>query len=87
LTAEKEREKCNDRRENGREALEKVKRKLPLNLEVEVLSPKSTKSTLSEAEDLCLLLRKKDQDMLLRLLSARDTAKRDWLQSFLGGEL
>ncbi len=25
--------------------------------------------------------------MLLRLLSARDSAKRDWLQSFLGGEL
>jgi predicted RNase H-like nuclease (RuvC/YqgF family) len=25
--------------------------------------------------------------MLLRLLSARDAAKRDWLQSFLGGEL
>jgi predicted RNase H-like nuclease (RuvC/YqgF family) len=32
-------------------------------------------------------LKKKDQDMLLRLLSARDAAKRDWLQSFLGGEL
>lgn len=46
LTAEKEREKCNDRREANREALEKVKRKLPLNLEVEVLSPKSTKTTL-----------------------------------------
>jgi len=56
-----------------------VKRKLPLSIDLEVLSPKSTRSTLQEAEDLCLLLKKKDQDMLLRLLSARDAAKRDWL--------
>ena len=41
LTAEKEREKCNDSRDKNRDALEKVKRKLPINLEVEALSPKN----------------------------------------------
>ena len=41
LTAEKEREKCSDSRDKNRDALEKVKRKLPINLEVEALSPKN----------------------------------------------
>ena len=41
LTAEKEREKCSDNRDKNRDALEKVKRKLPINLEVEALSPKN----------------------------------------------
>jgi DNA repair exonuclease SbcCD ATPase subunit len=44
LTAEKEREKCNDSRDKNRDALEKVKRKLPINLEVDALSPKNLKS-------------------------------------------
>ena len=60
LTAEKEREKCNERRDANRDALEKLKRKLPINLEIDALSPQKTQSALKEAEDLCVLLKKKD---------------------------
>ena len=87
-TAEKEVERTNERREAHREALEKVKKRLPISVDVEAcLSPKSKKNSLQEAEHLCHLLKRKDQDMLLRLMQARDLAKRDWLQTFLNGEL
>ena len=33
------------------------------------------------------MLERKDRDMLLRMMKARDDAKKDWLKNYLNGEL
>jgi hypothetical protein len=42
---------------------------------------------LFEAERLCEMIVEKDREDVQRLLQERDLAKKEWLSSFLNGEL
>jgi len=81
LTQEKELDRVLERRVHVRTALEHVKRRLPINVEL-ILN-----QDLKEAEELCQTLKKMDRDQLLVLMRQRDEAKKTWLSNFLQGEL
>lgn len=65
-----------------------IKNKLSLDLKEIGFEPgASLKPDLAEAERLCQTIERKDKENLLKMLRARDQAKREWLRNFLTGEL
>jgi hypothetical protein len=47
---------------------------------------KFVKADLEEAEGLCKVIEGKDKELLVNLMKARDTAKKDWLKSWVNIE-
>ena len=94
---EDERERQSERRDRIRSQLESLAVKLNVHLHVQGV-PDITQSSnshtlagqsvdLEEAERLCGMLERKDKEVLLRTLKARDDSKKAWLGKFLNGEL
>jgi len=88
VCAEDDRVKAAQRREALRVTLMNIKNKLSLDLKEIGFEPgASLKPDLAEAERLCQTIDRKDKENLLKMLRARDQAKREWLRNFLTGEL
>jgi hypothetical protein len=83
-SCEKEFERVKERRGKVREAMEQVRRRLPIVVDVNL---SSSPEDFKEAEILCNKLKSKDRETLLGLMRERDEAKKAWLSNFLNGEL
>lgn len=75
-------ERAKDQREKLRGELEAVKKRLEVFVDVRIIQ-----ADLEEAENLCRTIEKKDQEMLLTMLKARDWAKKEWLKNWVNSEV
>lgn len=75
-------ERAKDQREKLRGELESVKKRLEVFVDVRIIQ-----ADLEEAENLCRTIEKKDQEMLLTMLKARDWAKKEWLKNWVNSEV
>ena len=59
-----------------------MKKRLEVLVDVKIF-----KSELEEAEHLCKIIEEKDKLLMLDMMKAKDSAKKDWLKNWVNGEV
>lgn len=74
--------RARDQREKVRKELEVIKKKLEVVVDIKILD-----ADLEEAENLCKTIEDKDRNLILKMMRARDDAKKDWLKNWVNSEV